>query len=61
MRALKTSRDNEAVRVALEDLGSAARGSHNLLYPMKSALSRMATLGEVADVLRAEFGTYTPG
>jgi hypothetical protein len=27
---------------------------------MKTALSRMATLGEVADVLRAEFGVYTP-
>jgi hypothetical protein len=32
-----------------------------VLYPMKTALSRMATLGEVADVLRAEFGVYTPG
>jgi methylmalonyl-CoA mutase N-terminal domain/subunit len=61
VKALKTSRDNEAVRIALEDLGSAARGSQNLLYPMKSALSKMATLGEVADVLREEFGTYTPG
>ena len=40
--------------------GDAARGSQNVLYPMKTALSRMATLGEVADVLRAEFGVYTP-
>jgi methylmalonyl-CoA mutase N-terminal domain/subunit len=60
VRALKTTRDDGAVRVALEDLGNAARGTQNVLYPMKTALSRMATLGEVADVLRAEFGTYTP-
>jgi methylmalonyl-CoA mutase N-terminal domain/subunit len=58
--SLKTSRDNLAVAGALEDLAVAARGSANLLYPMKSALSRMATLGEVADVLRAEFGVYQP-
>ena len=60
VKALKRTRDNDGVRAALEDLGSAARGTHNLLYPMKTALSRMATLGEIADVLRTEFGIYTP-
>jgi methylmalonyl-CoA mutase N-terminal domain/subunit len=58
--ALKSSRDADAVRAALEDVAIAARGSSNLLYPMKTALARMATLGEVADVLRAEFGVYQP-
>jgi methylmalonyl-CoA mutase, N-terminal domain len=58
--ALKTKRDNDAVKAALDDVAAAARGTQNLLYPMKIALSRMATLGEVADVLRAEFGTYQP-
>jgi methylmalonyl-CoA mutase N-terminal domain/subunit len=58
VRHLKTSRDNDAVRVALEGLATAARGSANVLYPMKVALSRLATLGEVADVLRGEFGLY---
>jgi len=60
VKSLKTTRDNEAVRFALEDLGAAARGTQNVLYPMKTALSRMATLGEVADVLREEFGVYSP-
>ncbi len=60
VKALKMTRDNDAVRVALEDLANAARGTQNVLYPMKTALSSMATLGEVADVLRAEFGVYTP-
>ncbi len=61
VKDVKANRDNDAVRAALDDLTTAARGSANLLYPMKTALSRMATLGEVADVLRAEFGTYQPG
>ena len=60
MTALKATRDNDAVASALRDLGDAARGSQNVLYPMKTALSHMATLGEVADVLRAEFGVYSP-
>ncbi|HUZ39811.1 MAG TPA: methylmalonyl-CoA mutase family protein [Acidimicrobiales bacterium] len=60
VKSLKTTRDNDAVRVALEDLGNAARGTQNVLYPMKAALSKMATLGEVADVLREEFGLYSP-
>ena len=57
---LKQDRDADAVRAALEDLATAARGSANVLYPMKIALSRKATLGEVADVLRQEFGVYAP-
>jgi methylmalonyl-CoA mutase N-terminal domain/subunit len=56
--ALKTQRDDESVRAALADLATAARGTANVLYPMKTALSAMATLGEVADVLREEFGVY---
>ncbi|HEY5437752.1 MAG TPA: methylmalonyl-CoA mutase family protein [Acidimicrobiales bacterium] len=58
--SLKVTRDNDAVRAALADVEVAARGSANVLYPMKSALAAMATLGEVADVLRAEFGVYRP-
>lgn len=58
VRELKERRDNDAVRSALDDLATAARGSANLLYPMKTALARLATLGEVADVLREEFGEY---
>jgi methylmalonyl-CoA mutase N-terminal domain/subunit len=58
VRQLKVSRENDAVRAALDDLGVAARGSANVLYPMRTALSRLATLGEVADVLRDEFGVY---
>jgi len=55
---LRGRRDNDAVRAALEDLAVAARGTSNVLYPMRTALAAMATLGEVADVLRGEFGLY---
>jgi len=60
VRSLKETRDDDAVRAALGDLARAARGTANVLYPMKIALARMATLGEVADVLRGEFGSYHP-
>jgi methylmalonyl-CoA mutase N-terminal domain/subunit len=59
--ALKERRDQAGVRAALEDVSAAARGTQNLLVPMREALSRRATLGEVADALRAEFGVYRPG
>ncbi len=60
VRLFKSNRDSDAVRHALDDLASAARGSSNVLYPMKTALARHATLGEVADVLRGEFGVHHP-
>ena len=40
VKTLKTTRDNDAVRAALDDLAAAARGTQNVLYPMKTALSR---------------------
>ena len=46
---------------ALADIAETAKGEGNLLVPMKAALRQMATLGEVSDVLRAEFGVYQPG
>ena len=58
---LRARRDNGAVKAALEDVRSAARGTQNLLVPMREALRRLATLGEVSDVLREEFGIYRPG
>jgi methylmalonyl-CoA mutase N-terminal domain/subunit len=57
----RAERDQLAVDAALADVAAAARGTQNLLVPMREALHRMATLGEVSDVLRAEFGVYQPG
>jgi len=58
--SLRQRRDDTAVKAALEDMRTAARGTANLLPPMKEALRRHATLGEVSDVLRDEFGVYQP-
>ncbi len=60
VRSLKAARDAAVVAGTLEDVATAARGTANLLYPMKAALAAGATLGEVADTLRAEFGEYHP-
>jgi methylmalonyl-CoA mutase N-terminal domain/subunit len=60
VKALKASRDQPAVDARLADVAAAARGTQNLMPPMKEALRVKATLGEVSDVLRAEFGVYQP-
>ena len=57
----KAARDASQVAAALDDVRTAARGSDNLLYPMKVALKANATLGEVSDALRDVFGVYRPG
>jgi methylmalonyl-CoA mutase, N-terminal domain len=57
---VRAERDQPTVDKALTALGEAARGSDNLLYPMKDALAAYATLGEVSDVLREVYGEYEP-
>jgi len=61
VRRVRTERNQAAVDAALADVRAAAQGSANLLVPMREALRRMATLGEVSDVLREEFGVHQPG
>ena len=59
-RRLRAERDQAAVDASLSDVEAAARGTQNLLVPMKEALRRQATLGEVSDVLRRVFGVFQP-
>jgi methylmalonyl-CoA mutase N-terminal domain/subunit len=60
LQELRATRDADAVARGLEAVDAAARGTDNLLPPMKEALRSRATLGEVSDVLRAVFGEYRP-
>jgi methylmalonyl-CoA mutase, N-terminal domain len=60
LRALREDRDDDEVRFRLAAIDAAARGTDNLLPPMKEALRARATLGEVSDVLRTVFGEYHP-
>jgi methylmalonyl-CoA mutase N-terminal domain/subunit len=60
VKRFRVSRDQAAAAAALADVEAAARGTQNLLPPMKAALSAHATLGEVSDALRSVFGEYRP-
>ncbi len=60
LAALRAARDQTEVDGRLDDVRAAARGTQNLLYPMKDALRARATLGEVSDALRDVFGVYRP-
>jgi methylmalonyl-CoA mutase N-terminal domain/subunit len=61
LAAYKADRDPALVQARLADLTQCARGTQNLMYPMKEALRANATLGEVSDALRDVFGVYHPG
>ena len=52
VRSLRQGRDAAGVDEALSLIAETARGTGNLLPPMKEALRLRATLGEVSDVLR---------
>ena len=58
LRELRETRDGSGVSQALGDVEVAARGTDNLLPPMREALRRRATLGEVSDALRRVFGEH---
>jgi len=55
---IRAERDATAVDGALDDVRSTARGSGNLLPPMREALRVRCTIGEICDVLRDEWGMY---
>jgi methylmalonyl-CoA mutase N-terminal domain/subunit len=61
VRRYREDRDQALVRARLDDVAAAARGTQNLLPPMKAALHAHATLGEVSDALRDVFGVHHPG
>jgi methylmalonyl-CoA mutase N-terminal domain/subunit len=60
LAAFKANRDMTQVSARLAEVSETARGTGNLLPPMKEALRTGATLGEVSDALREVFGTYQP-
>ncbi|TWP33443.1 methylmalonyl-CoA mutase family protein, partial [Leekyejoonella antrihumi] len=60
LAVLRTQRDNDAVARALDGLRAAAKGTDNVLLPMREALAARATGGEVSNALRDIWGTYVP-
>ncbi len=62
VRKVKRDRNSVAVKDALARVSEACRSGENLMGPICEAVRRDATVGEVSDIFRAEFGVYTdPG
>jgi methylmalonyl-CoA mutase N-terminal domain/subunit len=61
LEAVKADRDSEAVENALASLREAARGTENVMPHIVDAVKAYATVQEISDVLRDEFGEYKPG
>ncbi len=55
---VRSERNPEQADRALSAVRETAGGDGNLLVPMREALRARATIGEICNVLREEFGTY---
>jgi methylmalonyl-CoA mutase, N-terminal domain len=60
VQALRARRNAAEVARALTALDDAAAGTANLVAPIVGAVKALATVGEIADVLRKRFGEYRP-
>ena len=55
----RAARDESAVRAAIARMVEVSRGEGNMLPPMLDAVRAEATLAEICDALRDEWGVYT--
>ena len=60
LASVKAGRDAAEVQARLEAVRSAARGTENLMPHIIDAVKANASLGEISDALRAEWGAYRP-
>ncbi len=60
LKAFKADRDQEQADRRLEELREAARGTDNLLPPLRAALKDRCSVGEVCGAMRDVFGDYQP-
>ena len=58
LRRVRAERDPAAWEAAMRRLDDAARGSENLMSPIIDAVRAYATVGEIADHLRATWGVH---
>ncbi len=61
LESVRADRDSEEAEAKLEALREAARGDDNLMPHIVDAVKAYATVGEICNVLREEFGEYQPG
>ncbi|MCW3012118.1 MAG: methylmalonyl-CoA mutase [Solirubrobacterales bacterium] len=60
LKAFKADRDQARVEERLEALRTAAKGSGNLMVPIKDALRDRCSMGEVCGAMQDVFGKYQP-
>ena len=60
LKEFKAARDQELVQRRLEELRGVARGSENLMPPIRQALKDRCSLGEVCGAMQDVFGRYAP-
>jgi methylmalonyl-CoA mutase, N-terminal domain len=58
VRKMKRERNSGALKEALKRVAEACRSGENLMEPICEAVRRDATVGEISDIYRAEFGVY---
>lgn len=58
LAALRAQRDNARVQNTLSALADTARGASNLMPAITACVESHATIGEICDALRKEFGEY---
>ena len=56
--AVRSARDPQTWRAALDAIGTAARGTDNLVPHIVRAVESRATVGEISDTLRSVFGEH---
>jgi methylmalonyl-CoA mutase N-terminal domain/subunit len=62
VRKMKRERNSASLRESLSRVAEACRDGENVMEPICEAVRRDATVGEICDVFRSEFGVYTdPG
>ncbi|WP_430504873.1 acyl-CoA mutase large subunit family protein [Haloparvum sp. PAK95] len=61
LEQVKEERDSEAVDAALAAVREAAEGEENVMPYIVDAVKEYATVQEICDVMRDEFGEYQPG
>ena len=58
LEQLRATRDDDRVRRSLDALAETARGRGNTMYPLIECARAYATVGEMCDALRHEWGEY---